>query len=55
MQGDFFPAEASCEMREVDSRIERVGDKVVVVGDSFGDLRSAREVQSGYVFRLLCR
>lgn len=23
-------------MREVDSRIERVGDKVVVVGDSFG-------------------
>lgn len=37
-------------IREVDARIERVGDKVVVVGDSFGDLRSAREVQSGYVF-----
>lgn len=37
-------------MREVDARIERVGDKVVVVGNSFGGLRSAREVQSGYVF-----
>lgn len=36
MQGNFFPVEASCEMREVDFRIERVGDKVVVVGNSFG-------------------